>query len=275
MSPPDSIRYHTDNTETQMIDPSSALPPLAAIIMAAGQGKRMNNPDKAKVMYELAGTPLIGHVVRLAILLGCQRIVAVVGHQRRSVIEYLGEAAFPVTFAVQEQQLGTAHAVMATEESLTDFDGDVIILSGDAPLTRPETLLAALHKHKEHAAAVTVLTAVLPDASGYGRVIRDTQGAVLRIVEHKDASEEERAVREINSGIYIFNRDALFSALKRVDNNNAQGEYYLPDVFGIFRSEGRVMVPFIVDDIDEIRGINTLEQLQDMEALYMQRRMER
>ncbi|MBR9978325.1 MAG: NTP transferase domain-containing protein [Bacteroidetes bacterium] len=258
-----------------MIDASSASSSLAAIIMAAGQGKRMNNPDKAKVMYELNGTPLIGHVVRLAILLGCQPIVAVVGHQRQSVIDYLGKADFPVTFAVQEQQLGTAHAVMATEESLTGFDGDIIILSGDAPLTRPETLLAALRKHKEHAAAVTVLTAVLPDASGYGRVIRDAQGAVLRIVEHKDANEEERAIREINSGIYIFNRHALFTALKRVDNDNAQGEYYLPDVFSIFRSEDRVMLPFVVDDIDEIRGINTLEQLEDMEMLYKQRQMER
>jgi UDP-N-acetylglucosamine diphosphorylase/glucosamine-1-phosphate N-acetyltransferase len=274
--PPQHItQYNDDNPETRMSDANSAPPPLAAIIMAAGQGKRMKNPDKAKVMYELSGTPLIGHVVRLAMALGCRRIVTVVGHQRQSVIDYLEGQEGPVTFAVQERQLGTAHAVMMAEEALSEFDGDVVILSGDAPLTRPETLLDALHKHREQAAAVTVLTAVLPDATGYGRVLRDTQGGIVRIVEHKDANEEERAVREINSGIYIFNRAALFHALKQVGNDNAQGEYYLPDVFGIFRAEGQVMLPHVVDDIEEIRGINTPEQLRDMEALYAQRQMER
>ena len=249
--------------------------PLAAVIMAAGQGKRMKNPEKAKVMHHLAGVPLIGHVVRLAQGLGCAPVVVVVGHQRESVIEYLGTLDGRVDFAVQAEQLGTAHAVLMTEQALDGFDGDVVILSGDAPMTRPSTLDAALALHRERNAAVTVLTAVLPDATGYGRVIRDADGAIVRIVEHKDASEEERAVREINSGIYVFDRAMLFEALRRVDNNNAQAEYYLPDVFGMFQREGKTMVPFVVEDFDEIRGVNTIEQLEEMESLFAQRQAER
>lgn len=258
-----------------MPDTAQSPRPLAAVIMAAGQGKRMKNPDKAKVMHELAGTPLVGRVVALARELGCDPVVVVVGHQRESVITYLHALDDSVCIAVQSEQLGTAHAVLTTEEALADFEGDVIILSGDAPMTRPSTLRAALALHREHDAAVTVLTAVLPDATGYGRVIRDEAGAIVRIVEHKDASEEERAVREINSGIYVFDHALLFDALHRVGNDNTQGEYYLPDVFAIFQSEGRVMVPCVVDDVDEIRGVNTIEQLEEMEKLFTRRSAER
>jgi UDP-N-acetylglucosamine diphosphorylase/glucosamine-1-phosphate N-acetyltransferase len=249
--------------------------PLAAVIMAAGQGKRMKNPDKAKVMHHLAGMPLIGHVVGLAQGLGCTPIVVVVGHQRESIIGYLTSFDGQVDFAVQAEQLGTAHAVRMTEQALDEFEGDVLILSGDAPMTRPSTLAAALSLHREKNAAVTVLTAVLPDATGYGRVMRDSSGAIVRIVEHKDANEEERLVCEINSGIYVFDRAMLFEALSRVDNNNAQGEYYLPDVFGMFQREGKTMVPFVVEDFDEIRGVNTIEQLEEMESLFAQRQAER
>ncbi|MFZ1731835.1 MAG: sugar phosphate nucleotidyltransferase [Bacteroidota bacterium] len=249
--------------------------PLAAVIMAAGQGKRMKNPDKAKVMHELAGLPLVGHVIRLAHALECERVVVVVGHQRESVIEFLQAHDASVEFAVQSQQLGTAHAVQMTEEALRGFEGDVVILSGDAPMTRVETLSAALLQHREREAAVTVLTALLPDPTGYGRVIRDDRGEVLKIVEHKDATEAERSVCEINSGIYIFDRRLLFDAMKNVGNDNAQGEYYLPDVIGIFQREARVMIPFVVEDADEIRGVNTLEQLQEMEQVYIRRESER
>lgn len=246
--------------------------PLAAVIMAAGQGKRMNNPDRAKVMHELAGTPLVGHVVTLAQALGCARIVVIVGHQRESVMTYLERFGESVSCAIQSAQLGTAHAVLQAEAALEDFDGDVVILSGDAPMTRLSTLTAALATHRTHRAAVTVLTAVLPDPTGYGRIIRDELGAIVQIIEHKDANEAQRAVREINSGIYVFDRHALFDALRRVGNANAQGEYYLPDVFAIFRREGRTMLPFVVDDVDEIRGVNTIEQLEEMESIHARRR---
>ncbi len=242
--------------------------------MAAGQGKRMKNPEKAKVMHALAGKPLLSHVVTLAQSLDCQRIVVVVGHQRESVITFLAVHAPTVEYAVQSEQLGTAHAVQMTEDALASFEGDVVILSGDAPMTRKETLAEVLELHRQRDAAVTVLTAVLPDPTGYGRVIRDDSGAIIKVVEHKDATETERAVREINSGIYVFNGSLLYNALKSINNDNAQGEYYLPDVFGIFQREGRVMIPFIVEDIEEIRGINTIEQLQEMEQLFQERATE-
>jgi UDP-N-acetylglucosamine diphosphorylase/glucosamine-1-phosphate N-acetyltransferase len=243
--------------------------PLAAVIMAAGQGKRMKNPDRAKVMHSLGGIPLVEHVLRLARDIGATRVIVVVGHQRQSIIEYLDSVDPGVQFAVQEEQLGTGHAVQMAEPLLEDFTGDVIILSGDAPLTRRETMESALEKHRSSDATVTVLTAVLPDPTGYGRVIRDSDGNILKVVEHKDASEEERTVREINSGIYVFNSSELFGALRRIDNKNVQGEYYLPDVFEIFQQEGRTMVPHVVSNFDEIRGVNTVEQLAELEAIFL------
>jgi UDP-N-acetylglucosamine diphosphorylase/glucosamine-1-phosphate N-acetyltransferase len=241
---------------------------LAAIIMAAGQGKRMKNPDMAKVMYPLAGVPLIEHVVRLARLSGARQIIAIVGHQRESVIAHLRSVDPGIDTAVQAEQLGTAHAVRQAEQRLRDFDGDVLILSGDAPLTRPETIAAMLDRHRSTGAVVTVLTAVLPDPTGYGRVLRAPDGRISRIVEHKDAKPEELAVGEINSGIYVFRARLVFDALSRVTNDNAQGEYYLPDVFASFARDGLRMEPCIVDSFDEIRGVNTIEQLQEMEAIY-------
>ncbi|MDT8323125.1 MAG: sugar phosphate nucleotidyltransferase [Bacteroidota bacterium] len=243
-------------------------PPLAAVIMAAGQGKRMKNPDRAKVMHTLAGIPLIEHVVRLARSIGAERIIVIVGHQRTQVIEHLSTLDPTIEFAVQAEQLGTGHAVRMAEPQLEDFDGDVVILSGDAPMTRRETMRAALDAHRGASATVTVLTAVLPDPAGYGRVLRDGDGNILRIVEHKDASDEEKAVREINSGIYVFRKKQLFDALARVTNDNAQGEYYLPDVLSIFQREGRVMLPHVVDAFDEIRGVNTVAQLAELERIY-------
>jgi UDP-N-acetylglucosamine pyrophosphorylase len=242
--------------------------PLAAVIMAAGQGKRMNNPDIAKVMNTLGGAPLIGHVVRLARDVGAERIIVIVGHQRQSVIEYLATVEPSVEIAVQEEQLGTGHAVLQAVPMLNDFDGDVLILSGDAPLTRPETINTALSAHRDANAAVTVLTAILPDPTGYGRVVRDSSGRILRIVEHKDATQQERDVQEINSGMYVFSKAPLFSALLRITNDNAQGEYYLPDVFALFAAEGHTMIPCEVASFDELRGVNTVDQLRELERIF-------
>jgi UDP-N-acetylglucosamine pyrophosphorylase len=242
---------------------------LAAIIMAAGQGKRMNNPDLPKVMHHVGGTPLIEHVVRLADSCNASPIVAIVGHGKELVTEHLNQLNMNIETAVQEQQLGTGHAVQQAESHLQDFHGDVMILSGDVPLTRKETLTSMLEKHWESDAAVTVLTTELPDPTGYGRVIRDSAGNIVRIVEHKDASEDERKVKEINSGIYIFNKDHLFKALSNVTNSNAQGEYYLPDVFAMFDKQGLRMIPFAIDVFHEIQGVNTVEQLQELDELYI------
>ena len=239
--------------------------------MAAGMGKRMKNPSIAKVMHPLGGKPLIEHVVLLARAIGAEPIITVVGHQRQNVMEYLEDTAAGVLFAVQEEQLGTGHAVRMAEPLLEAFKGDVVILSGDAPLTREETLQDMLHSHRETGAMVTVLTASLPDPAGYGRIVRDETGAIVRIVEHKDATEAERSIHEINSGIYVFNSDALFEALGRVTNDNAQGEYYLPDVFALFRADGLKMMPHAVASFDEIRGVNTVEQLAELEEIYLSR----
>lgn len=241
--------------------------------MAAGQGKRMKNPDMAKVMHTLAGIPLVEHVVRLARSIGAERVIVIVGHQRDQVIAHLSAVDPSIEFAVQAEQLGTGHAVRMAEPLLADFEGDVVILSGDAPMTRRETMQAALERHRGAAATVTVLTAMLPDPAGYGRVLRDEEGNIVRIVEHKDATEEERAVREINSGIYVFQKQQLFDALAQVTNDNAQGEYYLPDVFAIFQEQQRVMIPHEVETFDEIRGVNTVDQLAELEQIYQAAQM--
>jgi len=244
---------------------------LAVIIMAAGQGKRMKNPDLAKVMHPLCGKPLIEHVVRLAISCVAERIIIVVGHKRESVIDYMQHLDVHCEIAVQAEQLGTAHAVRQAEPLLANFSGDILILSGDAPLTRVKTILAMLQHHKRTNAIVTVLTAKLPDPKGYGRVIRNQENEIIKIVEHKDASSRELAVHEINSGIYVFRGNELFRALRQVTNDNAQGEFYLPDVFEIFRSAGLRMEPFCIEDFDEIRGVNTIEQLDEMERILIDR----
>jgi UDP-N-acetylglucosamine diphosphorylase/glucosamine-1-phosphate N-acetyltransferase len=241
---------------------------LAAVIMAAGKGKRMKNPDLPKVMHRVGGVPLIEHVVRLADSCGAHPIVIIVGYGRETVEEHLRSIDIETQTAVQERQLGTGHAVKQAEQRLEGFGGDVMILSGDVPLTRKETLLAMLETHRASQAVVTVLTTELPDPTGYGRVIRSSESDILRIVEHKDATDEEKRVREINSGIYIFKKVPLFEALQHVTNDNAQGEYYLPDVFGIFARSGKKMVPFVSDSFDEIRGVNTVEQLTELDEIY-------
>lgn len=248
--------------------------PLAIVIMAAGQGKRMKNPNLAKVLHPLAGIPLIEHVIRLARTLEPERIITIVGHQRDSVIAHLNSLGRDIECVIQEEQHGTGHAVLQTKPLLADFNGDVLILSGDAPLTRRETIEHMLAVHRRNDAAVTVLTAILPDPAGYGRILRNEDGSIHAIVEHKDATEQERMIDEINSGIYVFDCVLLFEALGSITNDNAQGEYYLPDVFRIFSRQALPMYACVVDSPDEIRGVNTIEQLEEMERLYIELKSE-
>jgi UDP-N-acetylglucosamine pyrophosphorylase len=244
---------------------------FAAIVMAAGQGKRMKNPDQAKVLYEVGGTPMIGHVVGLAQSCNASPVVVIIGHQRDAVREYLETLNGNVVTAVQDPQLGTGHAIMQAEQALAAYDGDVIVLSGDVPLLRKTTIDNILGVHRETGASATVLTANFPDPTGYGRVVRRDDGAVEKIVEHKDASEEERAIPEINSGIYVFDSKDLFAALKKVKPNNAQAEYYLTDVFAIFRNENKRISAVVAEDREEINGVNTIEQLQQVHERYLER----
>ncbi len=244
---------------------------FAAIIMAAGQGKRMKNPDKAKVLYEVGEKPMIGHVVDLARACDASPVVVIIGHQRESVREYLATIDGDVLTCIQDPQLGTGHAVMQTEPVLERYEGDVIVLSGDVPLLQKSTIDSILDVHRQTEASVTVLTAEMPDPTGYGRVVRRTDGSVEKIVEHKDAAPAERDIREINSGIYVFRSKDLFNSLRRIKPDNAQGEYYLTDVFAIFRSEGKRISAVAADDHEEINGVNTIEQLENVNMRYMER----
>lgn len=233
--------------------------------MAAGKGMRMNDSSKAKVMFEVNGKPMVQHVVELAESLQSDRIISIVGFHRDSVIEFFNTVAPNVETVVQEPQLGTGHAVMQTEPLLRNFAGDVLVLSGDVPLLRKETIADLIEYHRDSNAVGTILTAKLSDPAGYGRIIRNKHKLVTGIVEHKDATEDQRQVNEINSGIYIFDAKFLFEALQHINPHNAQNEYYLPDVFGYFWKHHFIISAVAAGDFDEIRGINTLEQLREAE----------
>lgn len=247
---------------------TAAIPPLAVIIIGAGKGTRMKS-SLAKVLHLFAGRPLIAHVLDLARHLQPDRLITVVGHQAeavRAVCERLG-----ATCVLQEPQLGTGHAVAQTEPVLGDFAGDIFVLYGDVPLLQPETVQALCEAHRRSQAAVTVLTAFLADPYGYGRIVRDAQGHMQRIVEERDASEAERAITEVNSGIYCLQAPFLFTALKRIGSQNAQGEQYLTDVIAIAVEEQRPVAHVTVSEAHEIMGVNTRVDLAHLEAVLRRR----
>jgi UDP-N-acetylglucosamine pyrophosphorylase len=240
---------------------------LAVVIMAAGKGTRMNNPSMAKVMYEINGKPMIELVVDLAIELHAENIVVIVGWQKDSVISHLATAGKNVSCVEQSPQLGTGHAVMQAGPALEDFDGDVVVLSGDVPMLRASTIAELLDNHHKTMASATVLTAILDDPTGYGRILRNADGSVEGIVEHKDATLEQRTINEINSGIYVFDARRLFEGLKYITPNNVQKEYYLTDVFGYFWKNNLTVAAVAAGNPVEIRGINTVQQLEEARTL--------
>jgi UDP-N-acetylglucosamine pyrophosphorylase len=241
---------------------------LAVVIMAAGKGTRMKNPDMAKVMYTVAGRPMVEHVVDLALDLHSDRTIVIVGWKKESVTQHLRKAGKPVVCVDQTPQLGTGHAVMQSEKALEGFEGDVLVLSGDVPLLSRETTKRLLKIHREAYAAATVLTAILDDPTGYGRIVRDGRGHVVRIVEQKDASDQEKEIKEINSGIYLFDRDRLFEALKQIKPENTQREYYLTDVFQYFWQTALPVRAVAANHPLEIRGVNTVQQLAEAREAY-------
>lgn len=233
---------------------------LAAIILAAGKGTRMNS-DMAKVLHSLCGKPMVMYPIRVARELEAERIVLVIGHQAEAVRAAVsGE---PVSFAFQREQRGTAHAVLQAEPELEQFDGTVLILCGDVPLLLPTTVRHLVESHCRSGAHVTVLTAFFPDATGYGRVIKDDSGRALRIVEEGDADEEEKKVREINTGIYCVERSFLFRALNAIGTDNVQQEYYLTDIVEMAVRQNLEARALPLDDYREAMGINTPEQLAE------------
>jgi UDP-N-acetylglucosamine pyrophosphorylase len=244
---------------------------LAVVILAAGKGTRMKDPSKAKVMYELLGKPMVHYVIELSTELKANRILVVVGYGKEYVTRNLLESGFSVECIVQEEQLGTGHAVMQTEEVLRGFNGSVLVLSGDVPLLTSDTLSRLQIHHAETEAIATILTAELDDPTGYGRIIRNEDGSVKKIVEQKDASPDELAVKEINSGIYVFQKEALFDGLKNINSHNAQNEYYLTDVFEYFWRHELKVSAIRASDPNEIRGINTVAQLDEAKRLLEER----
>ncbi|MBV7699646.1 bifunctional UDP-N-acetylglucosamine diphosphorylase/glucosamine-1-phosphate N-acetyltransferase GlmU [Streptomyces sp. TRM70350] len=250
----------------------SAIRPAAVVVLAAGEGTRMKSATP-KVLHDICGRSLVGHVLAAAGELEPEHLVVVVGHAREQVTAHLAEVAPDVRTAVQAQQNGTGHAVrMGLEELGGAVDGTVVVVCGDTPLLTGETLKNLSRTHSGDGNAVTVLTAEVPDATGYGRIVRDpASGAVTAIVEHKDAGEEQRAIREINSGVFAFDGRLLADALGKVRTDNSQGEEYLTDVLGILREAGHRVGASVAGDYREIAGINNRVQLAEARRILNDR----
>ena len=238
-----------------------------AVILAAGQGTRMKS-KLYKVLHPVCGKPMVQHVVDQVSSLGFDEKVAVVGFGAEIVQEQLGDQ---VSYVIQEEQLGTGHAVMQAADILENKEGTTVVLCGDTPLLTAETIDQLLSCHANEGAKATILTAVADDPTGYGRIIRNDDGLVARIVEHKDATEEERATKEINTGTYCFDNAALFAALKQVGNDNAQGEYYLPDVIEILKNNGETISAYQTPSFDETIGVNDRVALAQAESILKRR----
>jgi bifunctional UDP-N-acetylglucosamine pyrophosphorylase / glucosamine-1-phosphate N-acetyltransferase len=239
---------------------------LDVVILAAGLGTRMKSAT-IKILHRAAGRPIIDYVLDLAAGV-CERPpIMVIGHQREAVQKAVGERA---RFAVQEEQKGTGHAVLQAA-SLLDGARHILILSGDVPLTRPETLRRLLDEHQQSQNALTLLTMKLDDPALYGRIIRDSSGNVTRIVEAKDAYEDEKSISEVNAGIYVFDAEYLFDNLRNLSTNNSQGEYYLTDVLGALRDSGKRVGAVIADDPIEALGVNSRADLASVEGEIQRR----
>lgn len=245
--------------------------PIAAVILAAGKGTRMNS-DLPKVAHPVAGAPMVWWVAEACRAVGCSRIVLVVGH-RQEVIRQIferdkaGEDECPVEFAVQEDQMGTGHAVRCAEPLLSSFKGDLLVLCGDGPLISAETVESLLRLHRQRQASATLATARIADPAGYGRVVRDEKGAFTGIVEEKNATHEQKSIREVNPSYYCFRAPELFDALARVRRNPVTGEYYLTDVPAMMLSEGRRVE--VMDNVPpgEVLSVNTPAQLAEVDRL--------
>ena len=240
---------------------------FTSVILAAGMGTRMKS-KMPKVLHKVCGKPLSKWVIDASKAAGADKVCAVVGHKAETVKEVLGDVC---EFALQAEQKGTGHAVMQAIDVIKNSKGEVVILNGDTPLITAETINKAIEYHKNNGNQATVITAILDDATGYGRIVRDNDGSVLKIVEQKDASKEEKKINEVNSGMYVFDAQSLVYALDKITPNNAQGEYYLTDTLEILLSAGKKIGGYAISDNDEIRGINDRVQLNEAEKIMQKR----
>lgn len=243
-----------------------------AIILAAGKGTRMGS-DLPKVVHPVGGRPMVSIVAEACAAVGCSPIVAVVGHGREHVERALDGASGEVRFALQAEQLGTGHAVLAAESELSDVspERDVLVLCGDGPLIRDKTIRTLLETHRSTNAAATLATAVVDDPAGYGRVVRDASGRFARIVEQKNATADELAIREINPSYYCFKLGPLMDALRNVERNPKTGEYYLTDVPALLLAGGARVEVVEAVPAEDVLSINTPEQLAAVDRIYRQR----
>lgn len=241
---------------------------IKALILAAGKGTRMES-ELPKVVHRCMGEPMVHYVIEAARQAGADEVCVIVGYKADEVKAAIKE---DVSFVLQNEQLGTGHAVKCASDFIGD-DGDVIVLCGDTPLITGRTLVKLVSEHKKAENGVTVLSAIIGNPTGYGRIVRDECGSFVKIVEQKDATEAEKNIKEINSGMYIFNARALKEALQQIKNDNAAGEYYLTDAIYLIKEKGMGIsaMALLDEEVDEIRGVNTIAQLKEAEEIMKQR----
>ncbi|MDD2464180.1 MAG: NTP transferase domain-containing protein [Desulfobulbus sp.] len=243
-------------------------PSIIAVVLAAGKGTRMKS-NVAKVLHRVFFRPMIHHVLDTVKNTGIKQCAVIVGHQREEVEKAL--APYAVTTVVQEQQLGTGHAVLCAETGCASND-EVLILCGDTPLIRPETLQQMINAHNQEQAILTLMTTLVDEPFGYGRILHNQQGRIQAIVEEKDATDEQRQIKEINAGIYLVNRPFLFAALRQVGTNNAQGEVYLTDIVAMANRQGLKVHTFVHPQAIDVLGVNSRIELAQAQTTLQQRR---
>ena len=237
---------------------------LAAVILGAGKGTRMKS-DLPKVFHKVLGKPLLQYVVETVQKLAPEKICIVVGYNKQVILDYFKN--WDVVFVSQEEQLGTGHAVLQASPELNGFRGEILVLNGDMPLIKEETLRALVAFHRQKKSAATVLTAKVDEPGAFGRIVRAADGALVKIVEKKDAKKEELTINEINTGTFCFDAQSLFATLKKVTPQNAQKEYYITDAIALLRATDKSVYAYLTEDAREAVGVNTKEELLDLEEM--------
>jgi len=240
---------------------------IVGSILAAGLGKRMKDPSRPKVLAHLGDKPLLWYVLQSLQPLTLDRLIAIVGYQREHVIAYLAEHFPFVEYAVQDEQLGTGHAVLQLTTILNDWEGTLLIVNGDVPLVKSQTYATLLAQHQKNNAAMTILTTIVPNPAGYGRIIRDEFGSFQAIIEDADLPPSQRHIAEINTGIYAAEVPLLFDILSTVTNSNAQGEFYLTDAAHTLRANGKSVWAWCHPEWEQFLGVNTAEQLAELSRM--------
>lgn len=235
-----------------------------AVVLAAGKGERMKS-NIPKVLHKIRGRPIVDYLVSTLQNLKMPKIILVVGYKKEMVLDFFKQKKFD--FVEQKKLLGTGHAVVQTKDKLEDFDGEILVLCGDVPFLSGYTIKKLVKTHRKTKAKATVLTAVLSQPKGYGRIVRRKDGSLEKIVEEKDASEKEKKIKEINTGTFCFDSKSLFLALEKIKNDNQQGEYYLTDAVEILRKKNHKISAVVAEDPKEIMGVNSIPQLKLLEKL--------